>query len=76
MKYPKEFENLIKETKKHYESEFIGVGNPASNILIIGKEPAIPKEKEYQRKLEVECNFEHWKSDVNNGIGIDNVPLY
>ena len=46
MSYPKEFERLIKETNEFLKGELIGVGNPASNILLIGKEPAIPKEKE------------------------------
>ncbi|MCR5817538.1 MAG: hypothetical protein K6F89_00345 [Prevotella sp.] len=74
MMFPKEFENLINEAKDNYSGEFIGVGNPASNILIIGKEPAIPKEKENQRKLEIESNYKQWKTNIKNGNGFDKVP--
>ena len=73
MKYPNEFECLINAAKKNRVNEFIGVGNPASNILIIGKEPAIPKEKEKQRQLEVENNYEQWENNLKQGIGIDKV---
>lgn len=73
MEYPKEFESLINAEKSNYVGEFIGVGNPASNILIIGKEPAIPKEKEEQRQLEVENNYKQWETNLQQGIGIDKV---
>lgn len=71
MKYPKEFENLV--NKGNREDEMIGIGNPSSSILFVGKEPAIPKEREQQRKLEIEKNYTQWKTNVDNNIGIDNV---
>ena len=73
MEYPKEFESLINETKNNYVGEFIGVGNPASNILIVGKEPAIPKEKKEQRLQEIVNNYKQWEVNLRNDIGIDKV---
>lgn len=71
MEYPKEFENLI--NKGNYEDEIIGIGNPSSSILFVGKEPAIPKEREQQRQLEIKENYAQWKANVDNNVGIDNV---
>lgn len=73
MSYPKEFERLIKETNEFLKGELIGVGNPASNILLIGKEPAIPKEKEQQRKLEIENNYKQWKLNLDMNTDISAV---
>jgi len=73
MEYPKEFESLINEAKNNYAGEFIGVGNPASNILIIGKEPAIPEEKKEQRQQEIINNYEQWEVNLRNGVGVDKV---
>ena len=73
MEYPKEFESLINEVKNNYVGEFIGVGNPASNILIIGKEPAIPEEKKEQRQQEIINNYKQWEVNLLNGVGIDKV---
>jgi len=74
MEYPKEFKSLIELTKGETRSELIGVGNPTSNILFIGKEPAIPKEKECQRKLEIEENCTQWELNYYQKIGFNNIP--
>lgn len=74
MEYPKEFGNLIELAKDEYKGELIGVGNPASNILLIGKEPAIPKEKKPQRLLEIEENCEQWEINYKLRIDISDVP--
>ncbi len=71
MEYPIEFESLI--NRGDYENEIIGIGNPSSCILFVGKEPAIPKEREQQRKLEIEENYTQWKTNVDHNVGIDDV---
>ena len=69
MKYPKEFVDLI---NTEISDELIGVGNPASNILLIGKEPAIHEDNKQQREIEIEKNYENiFKIDETNGFHID-----
>lgn len=70
MEYPKEFENLIKFVKSNCKGEYIGVGNPISNVLFVGKEPAIPEEKKLQRLCEIEENCTQWENNINQGLDI------
>lgn len=77
MEYPKEFENLIKFVKSNCKGEYIGVGNPISNVLFVGKEPAIPEEKKLQRLCEIEENCTQWENNINQGLDIiDILPMY
>lgn len=73
MNYPKEFVKLVKETNGFLEGELLGVGNPASSILLVGKEPAIQKGLEQQRKLEIENNYEQWKFNLEMNTDISTV---
>lgn len=60
MEYPKEFKKLLNSTNE----SLIGWGNPNANILIIGKESAIPKDTDVQGKeqykREIKTNHEKW----------------
>ena len=60
------FKNLLEKLNKEQECDefkYIGTGNPFSNILIIGKEASIIKEKdEEQYKREILNNFSDWKN--------------
>ena len=77
MEYPKEFKNLIKFVKSNCKGEYIGVGNPISNVLFVGKEPAIPEEKKLQRLCEIEENCTQWENNINQGLDIiDILPMY
>lgn len=77
MEYPKEFDKLINFVKVNCKNEFVGVGNPTSTILFVGKEPAIPKEKKSQRLHEIEKNCAQWESNINQGLDMtDILPIY
>lgn len=72
MKYPKEFADLI---NTEISDELIGVGNPASNILLIGKEPAIHEDNKQQREIEIEKNREQWGINICRNNDIDSIPM-
>ena len=59
------FQNLLDNLSKKSEEDYykyIGTGNPDADILIIGKEAAIDKEKQKsQFENEIENNFNAWK---------------
>lgn len=73
MEYSNEFKNLLLKSKER----LIGWGNPNANILIIGKESAIPKDnnpigkEQYER--EIVKNYEFWVRNDNQGISLDDV---
>ena len=60
MEYPKDFQKLLDTT----DELLIGWGNPNANILIVGKEAAIPKDTDEQGKeqyeREIRNNHEKW----------------
>lgn len=59
------FENLLNELKQSNLDDmykYVGTGNPFADILIIGKEAAISKEKHKdQFKTEIENNYATWR---------------
>ena len=57
MSYKESFTRLINELE---DDDYIGLGNPNSKILFIGKEPGMPLNSE----LEHGC-VKHWKSGIN-----------
>ncbi len=64
--------------------KYIGTGNPNADILIIGKESSIDDKDSKQYKLELENNFQSWKSkekfkqkDISNFYSWDDYdPIY
>jgi len=50
----KAFEEFIDACENEKEKQWIGCGNPLAPILIVGKEPACPKE---DAKKEIEKNI-------------------
>ncbi len=73
------FKSLINnlETKKVKDYfKFIGTGNPMADILIIGKEASISKEKQpNQYKTEIANNFSVWKKMIEkNDFNQDKIP--
>ena len=77
MEYPTEFGNLITYVKDNCKGEFIGIGNPTSNFLFVGKEPAISEENKLQRLLEIEKNCAQWENNISQGFDISDIsPMY
>lgn len=77
MIYSEEFKQLLTT----HPSQYIGCGNPNANILIIGKESAISKEKIDQIHLEMNSNYYQWSKNVEKNLSPDDVgieynPLY
>lgn len=58
---------LFKDLLNHNNNEFIGYGNPCSNILIIGKECAAETDDN------VGNNYNQWKEDIKNNITQDRI---
>lgn len=63
--YPQAFLNLLKEFSSDDIDNYIGQGNPNSDILIIGREHGFSDE--YQCDLEIRRNHEQW-SQIVEGI--------
>lgn len=75
MTYPTEFGELLNSTTETY----IGQGNPNSNILFLGQEPAIePNREAYpgQYNLEIKGNIIQWKEHFANCIGYASLADY
>lgn len=69
MTYSKEFENLVYSDQR----DFIGVGNPNAKILIVGKEPAIEKENNKQKNLEIDDNVKQWRYNIKHNVDLSEV---
>jgi len=55
------FEKLLNDPQ--WKGAYFGQGNPNSDILIIGKEHGFSDP--YQRKLEIDDNWEQWSRIMN-----------
>ena len=58
--YPSEFQDLLKQ--KYESDSYIGQGNPASKILIIGKECAGNEENGIEDNYDIKNNAEIWRT--------------
>ncbi|PJC06648.1 MAG: hypothetical protein CO068_10175, partial [Flavobacteriaceae bacterium CG_4_9_14_0_8_um_filter_34_30] len=86
--YSKEFQNLVKSankfSKEFYQDNdqknenpfYIGFGNPSSDILIVGQEKAISKEKHHQIFSESTENPLQWDKMVAENIVDINYKFY
>lgn len=61
-----DFLKMLEEAKK-YNINYIGTGNPESEILIIAKEPAFEKENE-ERMNEFNNNLKYWERDKDKTL--------
>lgn len=78
--YSEAFKKLVKELENETICNYIGHGNPNSEILILAKEPAIDLEsdsfegdedyqaKKAQYKLEVSDNKTQWLENIKNNV--------
>ncbi len=77
MEYPQSFKSLINKLTRNQKVNtdenlnHIGFGNPAADILIIGKEAAIKKDKKEQIKLEDKSNLEQWDKNIKYNFQLE-----
>lgn len=81
MEYRKEFIELIDSLKNENDENlcFVGLGNPNSKILIIGKECSFDKKKEqysFLNKMENQDNLQQWIYNIENGIDLETLPCW
>lgn len=82
MEYKKEFIELIDSLKNENDENlrFVGLGNPNSKILIIGKECSFDLKKNEQDrflyKLGNQDNLQQWIYNIENGIGQETLPCW
>lgn len=81
MEYEKEFENYVHNCSK--SNSYVGVGNPNSNILIIGKEAAIDREKikngdplESKNLQNYTQNAEDWIENTNKNTNANEIEYW
>lgn len=83
--YSNEFKEFVENCAKH--NQFVGFGNPASKVVIIGKEVATDLESEEQNINEYNQNASYWQENIKqnktqgeiknwNPESKDNNPLY
>lgn len=81
MEYRKDFIELINSLKNEDNKNlrFVGLGNPNSKILIIGKECSFNLDKEQDRflyKLENQDNLQQWIYNIENEIGLETLSYW
>lgn len=81
MENKKEFIELIDSLKNENDENlrFVGLGNPNSKILIIGKECSFDLDKKQDSffyKLENQDNLQQWVYNIENGIDLETLPYW
>lgn len=76
MEYPEEFKALLEDPNWADKKRYIGVGNPNSKILIVGKECAIDPDtsdagEKYKYEKTFLQNFDDWKKNADANVGFD-----
>lgn len=81
MEYRKEFIELIESLKNEEDKNlrFVGLGNPNSKVLIIGKECSFnlkSKQDSFLNKMENQDNLQQWIYNIENRIDLDTLPYW
>lgn len=78
MEYRKEFVELIDSLSNEDDKNlrFVGLGNPNSNILIIGKECSFESEECFLYKLQNQDNLQQWIYNIENKIELETLPCW
>ncbi len=79
MNYSNEFRSFVKSCLN--EKTYVGIGNPNSKILIVGKEVAINQEKvkagdlfEIKNMQNYNQNAQSWMENINNNVCQEDIP--